>query len=608
MGEVLAEEIILYLRGTENTLGCHQVPENKPIIEAKEVNVVELLSNKFYKIPIYQRPFSWREENFQEFVEDILDAIEDNQPTYFLGSILLKSENDGMTYEIVDGQQRLTSLIVLLSVFRDYLNDESLHWDWIVSRGNEYAGIPSREKIEVWSDLRELFSEYIYKIGGTKKFIEDIENRRVILNEKDSPAYHLYEAITTFRNFIDCLSEETVRRFLNYLFTNVYFVRIITTDHSSAFRLFNVLNTRGLPLSAADILKSMNLESLPDQAREKYFRMWRDLEEDIGRERLENLLGWIRTIYTEEKARRELVDEFEKLFKTNKIKKGEEFFKLVLGYGEIYRDKILDPQILGLSPYKRVRYITLIDIMNRFLPFSEWVSLLLLFYKKFRDEESLYHFTFRLERKIFIEWCADFTATERVTSAIHLIRLIKNSESPQEVLERMFEHAEEVRRGRERRKIDFNDRELIRRILLSKVDDPQFYTLKGGKMVRYLLLRLDMEMQEENFPGYANIETITVEHILPRSPKGEWLKIFSEEDIKDIVNRLGNLTLLNRRKNSRASNYEFSKKKEKYFDVIHSPFAITSMLRDYEVWDKKGFQKRHRELLDWTFRVYLSPS
>ncbi|ASJ00038.1 DUF262 domain-containing protein [Thermococcus gorgonarius] len=580
--------------------------ENKPIIEAKEVNVVELLSNKFYRIPIYQRPFSWKEENFQEFVEDILDAIEDDQPSYFLGSILLRSENDGMTYEIVDGQQRLTSLIVLLSVFRDYLNDEGLHWDWIVSKGNEYAGIPPREKIKVWSDLQELFSEYIYKIGGTSKFIDDVKNRRIILVDKDSPAYHPYEAITTFRNFVESLDRETMRRFLKYLFQNVYFVRIITTDRSSAFRLFNVLNTRGLPLSSADVLKSMNLEPLPEEAREEYFRKWRNLEEDIGREGLENLLGWIRAIYTEEKAKRELVEEFEKLFKENKIEKGEGFFKLVLEYGEIYRDKILDPQIVGLIPWKKVRYITLIDIMNRFLPFSEWVSPLLLFYKKFRDEESLYNFAFMLERKLFIEWCADFTATERTTSAISLIRLIKNSNSPQDVLEKMFEHTEEFRRGRERRKIDFNDKELVRKILLSKVDDSQFYTLKGGKMARYLLLRLDMEMQEENFPGYANIGTITVEHILPRSPNDKWLEIFSEDEVKDIVHKLGNLTLLNKRKNSRASNYEFSKKKKKYFEVERSPFAITSMLREYKVWDKKAFQKRHKELLDLTFRIYLS--
>ena len=114
-------------------------------------------------------------------------------------------------------------------------------------------------------------------------------------------------------------------------------------------------------------------------------------------------------------------------------------------------------------------------------------------------------------------------------------------------------------------------------------------------MERYVLLRLDMEMLGEHFPGYANISTITVEHILLRSPQGKWLSIFNEEEIGRIVNKLGNLTLLNKRRNSRASNYDFKKKKEKYFKVKHNLFAITAMLREYDKWDKNSFEKRHRE-------------
>ncbi|WP_083777694.1 HNH endonuclease family protein [Ferroglobus placidus] len=101
------------------------------------------------------------------------------------------------------------------------------------------------------------------------------------------------------------------------------------------------------------------------------------------------------------------------------------------------------------------------------------------------------------------------------------------------------------------------------------------------------------------------METITVEHILPRNPKGEWLNIFSEEEIKKIVNKLGNLTLLNKRRNSRASNYEYRKKLERYFDVQRNPFAITTMLRNYSSWDKQAFEKRHRELLNLVFTVYI---
>ena len=580
------------------------MPQGKPIIEAKEINVRDLLMNRFFEIPLYQRPFSWNEENFQELMNDIRDAIDSEEENYFLGTILLKTKEDGITYEIVDGQQRLTSLIVLLAVFRDYLNEQKMQ-KWLVDEGDEYAGIPTRERIKIWRDLQEIFSEYVYKNGGTRKFIEDFESGRIACSDKDSPVYHLYEAIRCFRDFAEGLNENDAREFLGYLFTKVYFVRIITDKRSSAFRLFNVLNTRGLRLSAADVLKSMNLEYVPEERREDYFKKWREIEEDIGRERLENIISYVRTIYSEEKAKRELVDEFETLFKNNKIQKGTEFFSIILEYGRIYKDKILDPQLSSLSPQERVSYQTLMDLMNRFLPFSDWISPLMLFYKEFKDEHALYEFAFQLERKFFIEWCADFTATERLTSSINLIKLIKELKTPEDVLSRMFEYSEEIRRGRERRKIDFIDKDAVRNILLSKLDDPQFYSLKGGKMARYVLLRLDMEMQEENFPGYANIGTITVEHILPRSPRGEWLSIFSKEDVDRIVNKLGNLALLNKRRNSSASNYDFKKKKERYFDVRRNPFAITAMLREYDRWDEDSFEKRHRELLNLAFKIYI---
>ncbi len=578
------------------------------ILEAKEVNIRDLLRDKFFEIPIYQRPLSWAEDNFQKLVEDIKDAIDSGEENYFLGAIILSKDNttDNITYKIVDGQQRLTSLIILLAVFRDYLNESKLQ-KWLMDEGDEYAGIPARERIKVWEDLQGIFSKYIYKHGGTIQFLKDFEAKKISYPDKDSPTYHLYEAIRCFRNFIEGLSEEDRKKFLKYLFEKVYIVRITTGSRSSAFRLFNILNTRGLPLSAADVLKSINLEKIPDDnKRNHYFEEWRKYEEDIGREKLEDVISYVRLIFKEEKAKKELVEEFEDLFRSNKIQQGIEFFDIILRYANFYKEKVLDPQLNTLSPYEMIRYKTLMDLMIRFLPFSDWIPPLLLFYEEFRDVRTLYEFAFQLERKVFIEWCADFTATERVTSSINLIRLIKKAKDPENVLSSMFRYPEEVRR-RGSRKINFMNYEDIKGILLSKLDDQHFYTLKGGKMAKYLLLRLDMEMQEEHFPGYANIPTITVEHILPRRPQGEWLSVFTKEDIDKIVNKLGNLTLLNKRRNSRASNYDFKKKKEKYFDVKRNPFAITAMLKEYNKWDMNSFKERHNKLLEKAFEIYLPP-
>jgi len=501
------------------------IVQRRTVIEAEEVNVRDLLLGKLFKIPIYQRPFSWNEENFQELVDDIKDAMDSGEEIYFLGTVLLKRLEDEVTYEIVDGQQRLTSLVVLLAVFRDCLNYPKLQ-KWLEEEGDEFAGIPTRERIETWNNLQEPFSKYIYSHGGTVRFLKDFETR-IQDQDKSSPIYHLYEAVQCFKNFFDEL--EDPKSFLEYLFQKVYFVRIIVDKRSSAFRLFNVLNTRGLRLTAADVLKSLNLEKVPEGEKDEYFRKWREFEEDLGREKLENVISYVRTILAEEKAKKELVEEFETLFSNKKIQKGKEFFDTIFHYAEIYKNKVFEPQLSGISLREKVRYQILIDLMNRFLPFSDWIPPLLHFYRRFKDDSTLYNFAFHLEKKFFIEWCADFTATERITSSINLIRLIKESEKANEVINKMFEQPEEVKRSKERRKIDFTNKNELKNILLSKLDDKQFYSLKGGKMARYVLLRLDMEMQGENFPGYANIQTITVEHILPRSPQGNWLKIFRKK-------------------------------------------------------------------------------
>jgi len=166
---------------------------------------------------------------------------------------------------------------------------------------------------------------------------------------------------------------------------------------------------------------------------------------------------------------------------------------------------------------------------------------------------------------------------------------------------------ETVQRGRERRTIDFTNKEEIEKILIEKLNDQQFYTLKGGKLARYVLLRLDMEMWDENFPGYSNISTITVEHILPRNPLSgsHWLRKFNKDQIKEWVDKLGNLALLSRRKNSRAANYDFDKKKERYFAVRSTPFRITQMLQKYDDWTPKTVAERHNKLLELAKDIYI---
>jgi len=579
-------------------------------LEAKEIKLGDLFSEQFiFNIPIYQRPFSWTKDHFEQLMEDITDAMENGDEYYFIGSIILKKQKE-KEYDIIDGQQRLSSVAILLAVARDLVDNQGLKKELassIYQEPKKLKKIPETMRIRPWRELEDIFKEYVYvKENGTQELLQKFKSMHHLKNS--DAARHLYEAIETFtKKLKELKSKGKLEQFLEYLLNNVYLVYIKTNKDESAFRLFNVLNTRGLPLSPADILKSENLEVIPEDRREDYAEKWRALEEDLGRKEFNNLIGFIRTIYAKEKARASMYEEFKKLFDSKKLERGGTFFKLVDTMGRLYLNHIINRELSINNKRKENSYRVLVDIMVRYLPFLDWIPPVLYFMYKFPDsKEYLPEFLLMVEKKVFIEWCAGFTASERVTSAVNIIDLIEKVDDPNEVIRNILTHKRSTTKVRGR-VINFKNHEEIETLLLSKLDDQQFYRLHGGKFARYVLLRLDMTYWDlENFPGYPG--TITVEHILPRnpSPDSEWVKKFTQEEINELVDKLGNLALLSRHKNSKASNYEFKTKIETYFNITTTPFRITQQLQKYDEWTPETLRERHDELLKKARGIYLS--
>jgi len=587
-------------------------------IKAEEQPLKQVFSNNYlFIIPRFQRPFSWRRDNFEKLFVDIYESMKESgeQGGYFLGSMVLWNKEENV-YNVIDGQQRLASLAILMAVLRDFIEDEKfkriLH-EAIFQEEDPVRRIPEVERLRPWDELRDYFKKYIYTENGTKLFLEDIKRGKIKFKDEDDPVYRLKEAVETYYNLIEEIipadrREEELKAFSQYLFNNVYVVLIKTASFGSAIRLFNVLNTRGLPLSSIDIIKAVNLEAIDDpKVREKFADQWIELEGEIGRGEFESLLSYIRMIYAKEKARRSLHEEFDKLYDNRVIEKGENFFKLVESYADIYKSKVLSPEVSTRVKEKANRYTVLIDIMRKHIPFSEWIPPLLAFYNKFHDDELLVDFLIKLEKKVFIEWAAGFSVTERITSFSRIIRLIDESNDPEDVIERMLTYRPS--RARERgRFIDYTNTNELENIIISVLDNDHFYKLKGGKMAKYVLLRLDMEIWDlENvIPQYTG--TITVEHILPRSPppNSEWVRKFDEETRAKWVDKLGNLVLLSGSKNSRAGNYDFERKKRVYFSKKWTPFLITQELQKYEDWNIETLRERHNNLICRSKEIYLN--
>lgn len=567
------------------------------MLEADEVYMGSLFGDKYlFEIPDFQRPFSWRKENFQQLFEDLRDEIQINQEErgdilesynpYFLGSVILcikdmKADGSG-TYDVIDGQQRIVSLAILMGVLRDLSTNLKAKTNLqrrIYQEKDEYSGTEESVRVKVRDKEREFFREYVLNDKGTEK-VSQIDRR--VLSEARN---HMIEAIEAFqKGFVrddETVDGNLLDSYIRYLLQKVVIVVVKTDSLPSAFRLFNIINARGMPLTNADLLKSENLRVIEQEKRQKYTQIWENVEEDIGSDDLEMLISFIRHIKKKEKARKAIFEEFDKgIFKEEPGFRGERFIEYLDEITDMYKENILEGRIEGIEDEDETYYYNLISLMRDFLPFNDWMAALIRFKEKY-GSAFLHEFLKKLERKVAIDWISGLSFTERLTQIYRIIRSIESAKDLKDVLnEKMFE--EEI----QNKKASF----------LNSLEDIKFYGRGRTGVPKYVLLRLDMERKDNLHAKIAYSGHITVEHILPRNPyENYWLDRFDKIARIELTNRLGNLVLLNGGKNSRASNKPFDRKVKDYFEK-KSDFEITNELKRVKDWNLMTLKHRHESL------------
>ncbi|MED3825956.1 HNH endonuclease family protein, partial [Priestia flexa] len=442
---------------------------------------------------------------------------------------------------------------------------------------------PETFRLKVRDRDFSFFKKYVLEENGTlqvkKAFVTESQER-------------MSKAIKKFQ---DKFKDETgkvdiglLNKMVRFVLNNCMFVYVKTGTFTSAFRLFSVLNDRGMPLSNADLLKSMNLESIGDVERTHYQNIWETMEEELGREELEKLLGFIRLVYVKEKAKKTIQEEYnEKVFKDNLDFKGKKFIEYVKEFADIYREKVLNAELAAKDTDIKAKYYGLLTLMRDFIPGSDWVPVFIHFVQKFHDDEIVYPFLQLLERKFVTSWVKGMSPTARVTETVKMIHSIDLANSVEEVFE-----ADSFKTEKSLSDFTYN------------INVQDFYKKKFAK---YLLLRLDMNLSENATIKKAYSGIISVEHILPQTPpKGsEWERHFTAEDRKEWTHKLGNLVLLSRRKNSSANNKDFVFKLEKYFSNGITDFELTKELSNNKVWSITECEKRHELLVERLMSIYF---
>lgn len=577
------------------------------IENAKNIPVEKLLGKDdnskelIYKIPPYQREYSWTKEQW----ENLFDDINENESGYFLGSIICIGEENGYL-SVIDGQQRLTTISILLVSVFNIINeyDSNNKSEDIInprtnkSNGQMYYGLQDMlvidERIRLTLSIQnQNFDDYKYLLS-INKVINQSEQPKNFGNRRISKAYEYFKLrlLETDEYGNPLYSIKNIFEFLKKV-SSAMIVKIDVKDIASAFTLFESINNRGMPLTPIDLIKNSiigKIEKNPEETN----KLWQTIVKNI--ESYEDQVRYLRHYYhafqNDSKVKN---SNFTKATKSNIIKIYSEHIKkdVVFIFNELiekskiytlfvapeniddtnsffkYKSKLIDLQRLGVAP--------------------SYALLLYLFSVKKEEEfTSLLNF---LENWFIRRHLTDYPATSKLDQIfLDLVGTLYTAEYSLESI-KSFMMAKER----------YKSNEEFKNLLLNG----DIYSINTGA-TRCLLTKLEKSKRtresEVDFWALSDNKKLiwSIEHIMPQNPdsKTNWHEI-DEETRKSYLHRLGNLTLTCY--NSKLSNKSFKDKSsimENNNDVglQSGNVKINEYLKNKEAWTIINIEERTKSL------------
>ncbi|GAA8789060.1 DUF262 domain-containing protein [Helicobacter pylori] len=568
-------------------------------IEGEAYKLKDVLATEFdayYQIPIYQRPYQWTEENCEKLLDDLLSSYECyKESDYFCGSLVLiaidtDSETNATTYDIVDGQQRLSTFILLAKVLAT-LYDKDLNK---TSRGfleKSLGDIDGEKRKRLIFDTIGLNAEKDFQ--NALKFFDDLDASK----GKNS---YLKNAIC-LKNYLEKKEIADINDFIRWLYLKVIFIKTTCSNISMALRIFSVLNARGLPLHAIDVFKVELLKKLAkEKDQEEFVSRWNALRQKCTEneskfpKRKENkqeknaaeiLFSWYLTylhpVTSGKNMEERLVDQFERLNKTplEYLKGVEDFYN---AYCEVLEMQDRHAHLLSYLASDFWRIILCTSILHNYSQ-SEIETL----------KELLVKFYYQ-------NWVAEQKEPKKQTNC-NIINALKEKKNIDDIISIVKQYLDE-------NKITQNFREKLK-------DDHLYEKHKRSSKsswLRPVLILVEYFMSDDPNPKRIQMDKhLHVEHILPQNPdpSSQWAKDFSEEERERYTHSLANLTLLGGKKNTEASNFDFKDKKKIYmgeeirlskkkpFKVMTCYKMTIDIAHKYTEWTPKSLEKRKEELI-----------
>lgn len=594
-------------------------------IENHKYSIEEAFRECFYIVPDYQREYVWTDKEVHQLLEDIGEQIDAGTTReYFIGTVLVSPTEQKNHYEVIDGQQRLTTFFLLLCALKHLFQGEP--------QRQMISGLVSTSYVDSDGEVRTTLKlEPRYESAGEvmAKLVElDAEPQTVRAGIQSAgitsfgSLENLVNAYSTLYRYLKDNYDDTakLKKYWGYLANNVVFIQI-STDVSSALKIFETINERGVGLNPMDLLKNLLFTQVKQTQFTQLKDEWKKITKPLEKEKekpLRFLRYFLMANYVIKNERGDAVVREDEIYdwfiaKDNAalcdyagkpfefvrkvIRNVEHYLAFANGLGNDGKPSLAMDSLKRLAGGAfSLHYVLLLAAANFPKPlFDHFVAQL---------ESFLFYYIFTktptkdLERS-FSQWADELRAIAEITDPVK-----------QKVQLNTFvaDRFEKNMAGKSQELAD-----ALKRFTLYSMQ--QYRT-------RYLLARLTqhVEMAFSGMKTPGSLEPFTkleIEHILPDNPKAELRATWAAENpnavYDDYKNRLGNLTLLEKPINIVAGNDFYKAKQAEYGKsgnyLTRSLVALTEVgqntsisrinakLESFSTWNAASIEKRHALLI-----------
>ncbi|MEY7972937.1 DUF262 domain-containing protein [Saccharomonospora xinjiangensis] len=562
------------------------------MVVARETSLQELLEgSKQYQVPLYQRTYSWTNTQFQRLWDDIKQLADDRagdaEPTHFIGSVVLApSPTNGpagvQEFLVIDGQQRLTTLSILLCALRDHRakhehpeHRERIDQQYLINKWK-----PDNQRLKLVPTQADRAS-YLACLNATPKAGG---------TDRIGAAYRFFSAQLVAADDPD--DPNDIERIEDAVISGLALVSVTAQRGDNPHRIFESLNNTGLKLTQADLLRNYLFMRLPTRGEAVYESLWLPLQKNLDNDQLE-LLFWLDLVQRDPRIKQ--TDTYAgQQRRLDRMRTEEEIEQEVARFGrlgELLRT-ILEPSRED-DPGVRHR-LRRLGAWGTTTVYPVLLHLLDLRARELADSAEIARAMLYLE-SYFVRRLLIGRATTGMNRVMLSLVTEVDADLPIDEAVRRY-----LSSGRKYYATDRDIREAVRTVP---------YYLNGRPNQRALVLRWLEESYGSKEP--VDLSALTIEHVLPQSPTAEWRQALAQdlepgEEFGQVhealVHTLGNLTLTGY--NSKLSNSPFEVKREQ---LASSGVRMNQEIAGQERWGRPQIQHRADALAERVISEWPGP-